>query len=475
MITYLPQEILALVVEHVYALSEKESQVKLTDYTLVNKYWQAAFERQIWSSVTLLSTSGIEVVTSRSGKQYKKRGLHFADLEKLTSGPESWQLARRDLLRDICYRVAVPRFLDDGDGDEDEEADINDDVFRRENDLAFTKGMSQLFNHLSTWTKQKRTLSLSIVLQAEKGNLDNEECEIDEAIDCRSLPYRAELPEDCHLSTVQFVASLSFPTRFEDNNNGISLSAALRIAASCGGQALERLEMGGNYGFRPEQCDMQCQMRDSVSQNLARLPASLRVLEFDWDWPPDPSGYCQDETPPPIKTQVDALSASLRGTLSHLQRLCVEGMEVSTELFFHLQSTAQPSSLSWQHLEVLELCAIPWFTPSGHGLNYYNTESFEQVFATSYFDELFTCIGHAALKMPRIKQLLLIYESNCEGLGEIELHLGVQHGQAQPKFHSENGYIPLSEVLRAWQVPQDRLEDCGNGWSGFDYDTWLPE
>lgn len=156
MITYLPQEILALVVEHVYALSEKESQVKLTDYTLVNKYWQAASERQIWSPVTLLSTSGIEVVTSRSGKQYKKRGLHFADLEKLTSGPESWQLARRDLLRDICYRVAVPRFLDDGDGDEDEEADINDDVFRRENDLAFTKGMSQLFNHLSTWTKQKR-------------------------------------------------------------------------------------------------------------------------------------------------------------------------------------------------------------------------------------------------------------------------------------------------------------------------------
>ena len=89
MVTYLPQEILALIVEHVCALAEKESQVKLTDYTLVNKYWQAAFERQIWSSVTLLSPSGIKVVTSRSGKQYKKRGLHFADLEKLTSGPES--------------------------------------------------------------------------------------------------------------------------------------------------------------------------------------------------------------------------------------------------------------------------------------------------------------------------------------------------------------------------------------------------
>ncbi|CAC9885942.1 unnamed protein product [Aureobasidium pullulans] len=68
MATYLPQEILALLVEHVCALPEKESQVKLTDYTLVNKYWQAAFERQIWSSVTLLSPSGIGVVTSRSGK-----------------------------------------------------------------------------------------------------------------------------------------------------------------------------------------------------------------------------------------------------------------------------------------------------------------------------------------------------------------------------------------------------------------------
>ncbi|THX96941.1 hypothetical protein D6D03_08541 [Aureobasidium pullulans] len=147
MITYLPQEILALVVEHVYALSEKESQVKLTDYTLVNKYWQAAFERQMWSSVTLLSPSGIKVVTSRSGKQYVKRGLHFADLERLTSGPENWQLARQ-------Y--------------------IDGYVFTRENDLAFTKGMSQLFNHLSIWTKQKRQLSLSIVLQAEKGDLDNE-------------------------------------------------------------------------------------------------------------------------------------------------------------------------------------------------------------------------------------------------------------------------------------------------------------
>ncbi|THX17461.1 hypothetical protein D6D13_00581 [Aureobasidium pullulans] len=365
MATYLPQEILALIVEHVYALSEKESQVKLSDYTLLNKYWQADFERQIWSSVTLLSPSGIEVVASRSGKQYKKRGLHFADLERLTNGPESWRLARRDFLRDICYRVAVPRFLDDGDGDEDEEAEYIDD-------LVFTKGMSQLFNHPSTWTKQKRKLSLSIVLQAEKGDLDNEECEIDEEIDCRSLPYRAELPEDCHLSTVQFVASLSFPTRFEDNNNGISLSAALRIAASCGGQALERLEMGGNYGFRPEQCDMQCQVRDSVSQNLARLPASLRVLEFDWDWPPDPSGYCQDETPPPTKTQVDALSASLRRTLSHLQRLCVEGMEVSTELFFPLQSTAQifielaVSRISGVTCHTLVHAIWPWAELSQH-------------------------------------------------------------------------------------------------------------
>lgn len=226
MATYLPQEILALLVEHVCALPEKESQVKLTDYTLVNKYWQAAFERQIWSSVTLLSPSGIDVVTSRSGKQYKKRGLRFADLERLTSEPENWQLARRDFLRDICYRVAVPRFLDDEDGDEDEEAEYIDDyVFTRGNDLAFTKGMSQLFNHLSTWTKQKAKLSLRIVPQAEKGDLDNEECENDEEFDCRSVPYRAKLPENCHLSTVRLIASLSFSTRFEHCDNGISLQS----------------------------------------------------------------------------------------------------------------------------------------------------------------------------------------------------------------------------------------------------------
>lgn len=69
MVTYLPQEILALIVEHVCALAEKESQVKLTDYTLVNNIGKPPLNgrygrRSLYSVLLVLKSSLLEVASS---------------------------------------------------------------------------------------------------------------------------------------------------------------------------------------------------------------------------------------------------------------------------------------------------------------------------------------------------------------------------------------------------------------------------
>ena len=188
MASSLPQEILNIISGYVAAQDET-----LGPYALVCKAWQAAFESRIYEELVVLSPSENKtIILGPDGKHgvFEKRGLALGRLAAIASGEDERSRARRASVRGILYKVAVPYCLsgdkekwnetssDDGDDDslneEDTSSDTSDDkvfhydnVFRRHNNEAFTKGMQSLFELLSKWHEKQRPLSLSIVLQAE--------------------------------------------------------------------------------------------------------------------------------------------------------------------------------------------------------------------------------------------------------------------------------------------------------------------
>lgn len=149
MAPHLPQEILSLIAQHLVG----EDDHKFTPYTLVNKSWQAAFERHLYASLVVLSPSDVIAVTVSPRERpedqhidlHEKRGLHFARLAEITSGPQHSRQARLTYIQRISYRVATPYWINSIRYDGANET-YWDSAWRRENNRAFTEGIRSLFN-----------------------------------------------------------------------------------------------------------------------------------------------------------------------------------------------------------------------------------------------------------------------------------------------------------------------------------------
>jgi hypothetical protein len=291
MASAIPQEILTLIVD--YAASGGD---KLTPYSLVNKSWQSAFERRIYASVVVLSPSATTSITIGVDKYHEKRGLSLASLDGLTD-------VRKACIRCILYRVAVPYWIDSPCGKEDDYT--YDNIWRCENDQAFSKGVRALFEYLSTaWTKQ--TISLDIALQAEYAYVTNKDDDDGHEPNTRQYddmedevaPYWANFIPDCHLPTAKCITSLRFtrfliPTEIPcDYSYGgyrcgpedqISVPAVLRIAAACG--TLQTLTLNARYEIPSTEPAMRRNTRDTIAAALFHLPSSVQSIQYIGDSP----------------------------------------------------------------------------------------------------------------------------------------------------------------------------------------------
>jgi hypothetical protein len=205
MASALPQEILSLIADYV-AIDDD----KLTPYTLINRSWQSAFERRIYASVVVLSPSPTTAITVGLNKFYEKRGFDIAALDELND-------TRKEYIRRISYRVAVPYWLDVLRTKADDYT--YDNTWRNENNKAFSEGVRALFEYLATsWTGQ--TISLLIALQAEYAYVSDEDDHeghepntdpFSDGLDDDTAPYYADFLTNWGLPNARCVTSLEFP------------------------------------------------------------------------------------------------------------------------------------------------------------------------------------------------------------------------------------------------------------------------
>jgi hypothetical protein len=85
MASALPQEILSLIADYA-AIGDNI----LTPYTLVNKSWQSAFEKRIYTSVVVLSPSATIAITIGLDEYQHKRGFDLATLDKLNDARKGY-------------------------------------------------------------------------------------------------------------------------------------------------------------------------------------------------------------------------------------------------------------------------------------------------------------------------------------------------------------------------------------------------
>ncbi|KEQ65020.1 uncharacterized protein M437DRAFT_63680 [Aureobasidium melanogenum CBS 110374] len=472
MVVSLPQELLLLIASHITGKEEK-----LTPYTLVNKSWQAAFERGIYSSLVVLSPSDREYVTVSPTKRLKKHGLFLSRLDDITSGPQDWRRARRTYIRRILYRVAVPYWL--SPGREKDEDYTYDNICRRENNHAFSTGVCLLFEYLSTWTTQ--AISLDLALQAENASTgeDNTEPESMPATgnDDAIAHYCAELSPDCTLPRAVCITSLNFPEiltpamipgqhTIPDRpclENRISLPAKLKILSSCGD--VLKIQLTDTYNTPSTEPEMLQNNTLATANALSQLPSSIRSFEFCWG-----SRYSfeiPDVRPPKKDTGPHTLCIALHKVSLQLQHLEIMDMAVFPELFCPdgLQGSFRTF---WPHLETLRLARTDDFSPSGSLSRYGDGHSSDETLVERYIDDLYSSLGYAAQRMPRLQNLNLEFGSIAH-----ELKILFRDGQRILRVRVNRHYTPSSRFLEAWRVPGGCLQPCkGRGWQQASYKTW---
>jgi hypothetical protein len=458
-----PQEILDLIAHHLAQLDDK----KLSPYALVNRSWQAAFEPHIYSTIVVRSPSDVKAIRKNITWQTRdelkyERGPSLATFINITSRPRDWQRARRRYVRHIIYRVVVPYWLDE----EREKGDgyTYDNFCRRENNEAFSDGICQLFEHLSTWTNQ--SISLKIALQAIEVSTHEEDGE-PKSIATTNIypsreeiaPYIAEFVPGCVLARASCITSLEFPRLISPSTlwvetsgldlevyeNDICLPARLSIASAC--NALENIHLVVGDETPVTEPFMRTTRRIAAAEGYAQLPRTINDMTLD--------GY--------LESQLE--KNALQTISTQLQHLHLDSLAVYQELICP-NGPKLPTQTHWPYLETLHLenqsCEEGPFGGVGRRA--------EAPLIERYLNNLYMSLGHAAQKMPCLKSVVLTFASL-----DHQLELSIKHNCWNLRLFAKDSYQPSFEVLEAWKVPGRSLQSCINKyWQEAVYPSWPP-
>jgi hypothetical protein len=481
MALYVPQEILSLIIQHVV---REDDGHKLTPYTLVNKSWQAAFEREIYGSIVVLSPSDVSTIMISPTESREKRGLSFARLDEITSGPQYWRKMRRTYIQRILYRVAVPYWINSHRTGYSETG-IWDSPWRRENNQAFSKGIRSLFEYLSMWTAQD--IALDIALQAEMGyfvedrHFEDWEEYTDEDIhaghneadthyvetefDTFVPPYNADFLPDWHLPKAECVTSLNFskfdlvadpPSGYTPfSENGILVPAVVQIASACG--TLRKIKLDGEYETSYLSHVERMHVRDATAAALTQLPLSIQHVEFIGDWPGHSWGY-DGPLKDPTFHRLDTLSMAFRNVSTRLTSLHIKEEAIFPELLCLDGTPGLMGDIHWPHLETLHLEAASSFA-AFESMERYKNGGTHLTRHERYIEDLFESLGYATQRMPRLKNAFVKSQAYYHSYPD-NLTLSFQGGKWMFSIMADEccTYEPSSRVLQAWKVSRENLQ-----------------
>lgn len=489
MASSLPHEILCLIAKHTAREHRTDPDLRLGQYALVSRAWQAAFEAEIYSSILIRDNIGSDSVIVGSDDPRRKRGTPLNVFKEISTGSE-WRSARRRAVRHIEFLASVPHWLEDGsrqiyDADDFVPPQEYDDCLRRQNDKAFTESISSLLSLLSSehWAHRKRPLSLSVAIQAE--NVYNEDMPTEPGtgpieLEEDALPnYLAKITAGTTLPSVHCVYKVDFPEvdvpSQRGKENGISVSTQASIILACGGcPGLADVKLNGNYSVSERRY---AEKRKELAESLRRFPQSIQILRIDWYDDIWEHQHRSVAIPPEsLSIAADPLCKILNTASLFLRELHLEYFHITPDLF----RLANKDAL-WPNLETFRSTLTPMCLPNGSSATFVfypedgrpqqatpvspssqpgsdrlecpgNGHTSDSIVAT-YFDELFVSAGRAAMKMPKLKSMLLQFGQP----GDHELEITMEGTQRTFLLGSWYGYSPTQAVLEAWGIPAEAM------------------
>lgn len=145
--------------------------------------------------------------------------------------------------------------------------------------------------------------------------------------------------------------------------------------------------------------------RNATAIGLSELPPGIQDIEFIGD---APLGYDNSDVRLPdvnFRNQ-DPLCTALHRISRRFKSLRVEAETVFPELFYPDELSAL-TDVHWPHLEILHLERIDEMSPASAITRYADGSTDDEELLQRYMDDLYTSFGHAARKMPHLKDAVL--------------------------------------------------------------------
>jgi hypothetical protein len=136
-----------------------------------------------------------------------------------------------------------------------------------------------------------------------------------------------------------------------------------------------------------------------------------------------------------------------------LKTLHIKSEAIFPELF-SLQATEGLADINWPRLEVLHLAEIDCDSRLFGVLERYaDGYSTDEALSDRYIEDVYTSLGYAAEKMPKLKHVFV-------EIGESTLSLDFHDGRwiLSIMVHEHTTYKPSLNVFEAWKVNSEKLQ-----------------
>ncbi|PYI05509.1 hypothetical protein BO78DRAFT_470505 [Aspergillus sclerotiicarbonarius CBS 121057] len=408
-------------------------------------------------------------------------------------------LKKRRWLRTLRYTIAVPHRIEDWKALEGRFY-WGGHMERLRNDEQFGKAIADLFETLSTWSEHHR-LSLEINVIGYKTYL---EPHTEWAADAGEYtwimrlgrefaipPYRARFLYDdaSRLANVPCIDRIIFANK--DDLKGITrtrhqtwVGTMFQIIEHC--PTIREAQLDLEEFIRPDHEYLMRDRRQALAEGLPKLLRTLKKLvyanqiERNWITPMPAINVLSSET--------DTLSNNLRDLTFSLRELKLKQTALSLDWLFPLNENCEPvpntTEYYWPHLETISLYEVPEFLPSGEYLFHYHPamepeyaeiEDWDDAICQTNpigivektwpgrslidheaFHRLYISMGHAAQRMPQLRQMGHVLVADEKGNSEDDWQNNFtclrlkSTGNLAVCWDSEAGYRPDKRVAAAW-------------------------